>query len=519
MNRGEFLKCVRSPGQIWDVVVVGGGATGLGVAVDAASRGFRTVLLEQHDFAKATSSRSTKIAHGGVRYLEQGDVGLVFEALHERGLMIQNAPHLAYPLAYVVPAFHWWDLPFYGIGLKLYDALAGQSSLGASRIMGREKTLRHLPTVKSERLVGGILYMDGQFDDARLALALAMTFADQGGTPLNYCQVESLLKTNGLVDGVAVRDLEGGESFDVRGRVVINASGIFTDSIRRMDDKKAESILSVSQGSHIVVDRSFLPSKTALLIPKTDDGRVLFGIPWYDRLIIGTTDIPKKESLLEPRPLAEEIDFMIEQTSRYLTKPITHADILSVFSGLRPLVRAAGTHHTAKLSRSHRIEVSASRLISISGGKWTTYRRMAQDTMDRAIREAGLENRPSATRNLRLHGYMEVTDRSPNSVYGSDLAGIDKLEQERPEWKEPLHPQLPYRLSEVVWAVRHEMARTLEDVLSRRTRSLLLNARASMEAAPRVAEVMAGELGCDGEWKRKQVDLYLELARNYLPPA
>lgn len=519
MNRAGFLKRVRASGETWDVIVVGGGATGLGVAVDAAARGFRTVLFEQHDFAKATSSRSTKIAHGGVRYLEQGDVGLVFEALHERGLMIRNAPHLAYPLTYVVPAFHWWDLPFYGIGLKLYDALAGRSSLGASLVLDREKTLRHLPTVKSDRLVGGILYMDGQFDDARLALALAMTLADQGGIPLNYCPVESLLKTDGRVDGVMVRDLEGGESFEVRGRVVINAGGIFTDSVRRMDDRNAESILSVSQGSHIVVDRSFLPSKTALLIPKTDDGRVLFGIPWYDRLIIGTTDIPKKESLLEPRPLREEIDFLIGQTGRYLAQPITHADILSVFSGLRPLVRAEGTSNTAKLSRSHRIEVSPSKLVSISGGKWTTYRRMAQDTMDRAIREAGLERRPAATKTLKLHGYMEVTDRSPNSVYGSDLAGIGRLEQEHPEWKEALHPRLPYRLSEAVWAVRHEMARTLEDVLSRRTRSLLLDARASMEAAPRVAGIMAAELGWDGDRKGKQVGLYLELARNYLPPS
>jgi len=519
MNRTEMLGRLRA-GDEWDVIVIGGGATGLGVAVDSASRGFRTVLVEQHDFAKATSSRSTKIAHGGVRYLEQGDVGLVFEALHERGLMIENAPHLVYPLTYVVPAFSWLDIPFYGVGLKLYDALAGSSSLGPSLILGKKKTLGHLPTIKSDRLVGGILYMDGQFDDARLALALAMTFADQGGTILNYCRVDFLSKEGGRVNGVAVTDLESGESHQLRGKTVVNATGIFSDSIRRLDQAGAEPVLSVSQGSHIVVDRSFLPSSTALLIPKTDDGRVLFGIPWYDRLIVGTTDISKKESLLEPRPMPEEIDFLIEQTSRYLTRKITHGDILSAFSGLRPLVRAEGAGSTAKLSRSHRIEVSDTGLISIVGGKWTTYRRMAQDTMDRVIAEAGLQFRRSATKQLALHGKMEVTDRSPNSVYGSDLARIDELERSNPAWAEKIHARLPYRFSEVVWAVREEMALHLEDVLARRTRSLLLDARASLECARKVAELMAAELGRDGngDWVEQELGNYQELARGYLPP-
>jgi glycerol-3-phosphate dehydrogenase len=517
VNRSASLDVLRSRPDGWDVIVVGGGATGLGVAVDAASRGCRTVLVEQHDFAKATSSRSTKIAHGGVRYLAQGDIGLVFEALHERGRMIANAPHLVYPLAYVVPAFKWWELPFYGIGLKLYDALAGRSSLGKSRLLSRREALGHLPTLAPEKLAGGILYMDGQFDDARLALALALTFADLGGTPLNYCRAEALLKSGGRVAGVRVADRETGEVFELRGKVVVNATGIFTDSIRRMDEPSAGPVLSVSQGAHLVLDRAFLPSDTALMIPKTEDGRVLFGIPWYGRLVFGTTDVPRREIPLEPRPLEEEIAFLLHHAGLYLNRPVKREDILSVFAGLRPLVRTEGASATSRLSRSHRILVSGGGLVTITGGKWTTYRRMAQDTVDRALEAGGLGARESKTKDLKLHGYMEVTERTPRSVYGSDIGEIEELARERPELAAPLHARLPYNLAEVVWAARREMARTVEDVLARRTRSLFLDARASMEAAPQAARLLARELGRDTAWEAGQIRDYLDLARNYLP--
>lgn len=517
MNRNSHLERIRSEKQPWDVLVIGGGATGLGVAVDAASRGYRTILLEQHDFAKATSSRSTKIAHGGVRYLEQFDFGLVFEALHERGRMIQNAPHLVYPLKYVVPAYHYWELPFFGAGLKFYDALSGRSSLGPSLILSKKETLEHLSTIAPEKLVGGILYMDGQFDDARLALTLALTLADLGGVPLNYAPVESLIKTNGRVTGVVAHDAETGKQFEVHAKVVINATGIFTDFVRRMDEPAAEQMLSVSQGTHIVVDRSFMPGTTALMIPKTEDGRLLFGIPWYDRVVIGTTDIPLKDIQLEPKPLDEEIEFILRNANLYLSKTITRKDILSVFAGLRPLVRAEGASTTSKLSRSHRIVVSNSKLVTITGGKWTTYRRMAEDTLDQAAHVGGLEFKHSGTRDLQLHGHMEVTDRSPNSVYGSDIGKIEKLALAEKNLGEKIHPNLPYTLAEILWAVREEMGRTLEDVLARRTRSLLLDAHASIEAAPRVAQLMAGELKYDSSWEQAQVKEYTALAKAYLP--
>lgn len=359
--------------------------------------------------------------------------------------------------------------------------------------------------------------MDGQFDDARLALTLALTAADLGAVPLNYCPVDGLLKTGGRVSGVLAHDAKTGEKFELHAKVVVNATGIFTDFIRRMDDKNAEQMLSVSQGTHIVVDGSFMPTTTALMIPKTDDGRLLFGIPWYGKLVIGTTDIPMKEIPIEPRPLKEEIDFLVKHSSRYLTRPIKHEDILSVFAGLRPLVRAKGASTTSKLSRTHRIEVSEAKLVTITGGKWTTYRRMAQDAMDEAAKVGGLDRKPTGTKDLPLHGHMEVADRSPNSVYGSDIAKIEKLGMAEKSLDEKIHPNLPYTYAECLWSIREEMALTLEDVLSRRTRSLLLDARASIDAAPRVAKLMARELGYDAAWEQQQVDEYLALAKGYLP--
>ena len=503
--------------QPWDFLVVGGGATGLGTAVEAASRGYRTLLVEQHDFAKGTSSRSTKLIHGGVRYLQQGNVSLVLEALRERGLLLRNAPHLVHNLSFVVPTYDWWEGPFYGIGLKLYDMLAGRMGLGPSRFLSREETLGLIPTLEPGGLRGGVIYYDGQFDDARLAVTLMRTLLDLGGTALNYMPVVSLLKEGGLVRGALVRDAETGEERELHARVVVNATGVFADGLRRMDEPSTEPILAPSQGVHLVLDRSFQPSDSAILVPHTDDGRVLFAVPWHGRVVVGTTDTPATETSLEPRSLPEEIDFLLTHAARYLTRDPSASDVLSCFAGLRPLVRGGteGTK-TASLSRDHTLLISASGLVTITGGKWTTYRKMGEDTVTQAALLAGLPDRPSVTAELHLHGWSPEMEPTVDwAVYGSDAAALTRLCEERPEWREPLHPRLPYRACEVVWAARFEMARTVEDVLSRRTRALLLDARASAEIAPDVARLMAAELGKDEAWERAQVEEYRALARGY----
>ncbi|HUF14091.1 MAG TPA: glycerol-3-phosphate dehydrogenase/oxidase [Longimicrobiales bacterium] len=518
MNRSEMLAALESTREPWDVIVVGGGATGLGVAVDAAVRGYRTLLLEQDDFAKGTSSRSTKLVHGGVRYLQQGNVALVLEALRERGLLIRNAPHLVRNLGFVVPHYDWWEGPFYGIGLKVYDVLAGKLGLGPSRHLSREETLERLPTIEPEGLRGGVIYYDGQFDDARLAISLARTAARGGATLLNYARVSGLLKNgHGLVAGVRVEELEGGRELEVRARVVVNATGVFTDALLRMDSPDARAIIEPSQGIHIVLDPSFHPGESAIMVPHTDDGRVLFAVPWHGRVIVGTTDTAVEHAELEPRALDEEVDFLLSHAARYLAHDPTRADVLSVFAGLRPLVKPADSRETASIARDHTLLTSASGLVTITGGKWTTYRKMAQDTVDQAIVVGGLEPRACETDTLALHGYIgeAPSSRHPRSMYGSDEAALDSLEHERPELAAPLHEKLPYRLSEVVWAVRHEMARTLEDVLSRRTRSLLLDARAAAQAAPAVVALMATELGRDEAWQRAQLAAFERLAAAY----
>ncbi|MFL6289625.1 MAG: glycerol-3-phosphate dehydrogenase/oxidase [Thermoanaerobaculia bacterium] len=517
--RDTLLPRLDDP-EPWDFLVVGGGATGLGTAVEAASRGYRTLLVEQHDFAKGTSSRSTKLIHGGVRYLQQGNVALVLEALHERGLLLRNAPHLVHNLSFVVPAYDWWEGPFYGVGLKLYDVLAGRMGLGPSRFLSREETLEIIPTLEPAGLRGGVMYHDGQFDDARLAITLMRTLLDLGGVALSYMPVVSLLKESGLVRGAVVRDAETGTEREVHARVVVNATGVFADDLRRMDEPESEPILAPSQGIHVVLDRSFQPGDSAILVPHTDDGRVLFAVPWHGRVIVGTTDTPSPERSLEPRALPEEIDFLLTHAARYLTRDPSPADVLSCFAGLRPLVRTAGGTtegmKTAALSRDHTLLISASGLVTITGGKWTTYRRMGEDTVTQAAVLAGLPEFPSGTADLRLHGWSaEVEPTMDWAVYGSDAVALSRLAEERPEWREPLHPRLPYRLCEVVWAARPEMARTVEDVLARRTRALLLDARASVEAAPEVARLMAAELGKDTEWERRQVEEYRALAQSY----
>ena len=517
MKRADLLQQLTAD-SLWDMIVIGGGATGLGTALEAASRGYRTLLLEQGDFAQGTSSRSTKLIHGGVRYLQQGNLSLVLEALRERGLLIRNAPHLVHNLSFVVPLYDWWEGPFYGIGLKLYDLLAGKLGLGPSQLLSKPETLQQIPTVEPSGLRGGVIYHDGQFDDARLAISLALTLADQGGTAINYLPVTGILCDKGLVTGVTARDRETGQEYRIRGRVVINAAGPFIDAVRQMVDSRAAALITPSQGVHLVLDGSFLPGKSAIMVPHTDDGRVLFAIPWHGRTVVGTTDTPVPAADLEPHPLPEEIDFLLSHTARYLTRHPKRSDVLSVFAGIRPLVRSnADDGNTASLSRDHTLLVESSGLITIAGGKWTTYRKMGEDTVTAAAQIAGLDDRPSVTGSLHLHGWQEgVGVDEPLQVYGSDAPALGQLLAKHPAWQEPLHPALPYLAGEVVWGVRYEAARTVEDILARRTRALLLDARAAIAAAPKVAELMAQELGQDSAWRERQVAKFLALARGYL---
>ena len=517
LNRNKTLEFVREKSGYFDVIIIGGGATGLGAAVDAASRGYKTLLLEQHDFSKGTSSRSTKLVHGGVRYLQQGNVALVLEALRERGLMIQNAPHLVRNQSFIVPNYDWWEGPFYGVGMKVYDMLAGKLGLGPSKHLSLKKTINLLPTIEQKGLRGGVIYYDGQFDDSRLAINLVQTAADHGASLINYAKVTGLHKSNEMVDGVQVRDELSGEEFKLNGRVVINATGVYTDQVLRMDNPDAKPIIAPSQGVHLVIDKEFSPGDSAIMVPHTDDGRVLFAVPWHGKIVLGTTDTPVDETLLEPIAFEEEIEFILKHASQYLTGNPTRKDVRSVFAGLRPLVKAGDGQNTASLSRDHTLMVSDSGLVTITGGKWTTYRKMAQDTIDQAATVAGLNIKECVTENLRIHGWLKNVDRNdPLHQYGSDRLKLRKIIDENTELGEPLHERLPYLKAEVVWAVRSEMAMTVEDVLSRRTRALLLDAKASVEMAPEVARLMAEEMGQDKSWQQEQVENYNQLAEPYI---
>jgi glycerol-3-phosphate dehydrogenase len=501
----------------WDFVVIGGGASGLGVAVEAASRGYRTALVEQSDFAKGTSSRSTKLIHGGVRYLQQGNVTLVLEALRERGLLRQNAPHLVHDIPFVVPNYDWWEAPFYGIGLRLYDVLAGRHGFGASRHLSRDETLEQLPTLETEGLRGGVLYYDGQFDDARLAICLARTAVDLGATVANYVRVDGIGRRDGLARTVSAVDEESGERLELAARVIVNATGPFTDEVRALDDPAVRPMMRPSQGVHLVLARRFLPGRSAIMVPHTDDGRVLFAIPWHDRVVVGTTDTPIERSTLEPRPLEEEVDFLLHHAARYLSEDPAPEDVLSVFVGIRPLVGDPADHESAALSRDHTVHISDSCLVTLTGGKWTTYRRMAEDAVDHAAVLAGLDDRACVSRDLNLHGFHpDAAGFGDLAPYGADAVELQDLVATADDFAQPLVPGLPYVTGEAVWAVREEMARTVEDVLSRRTRALLLDAAASVDAAPLVASILARELDRDEAWRDAQVAAYRELARGYL---
>lgn len=520
MKRTESLRAIQhSTEKIWDVIVIGGGATGLGAGVDAASRGFETLVLEKYDFAKGTSSRSTKLVHGGVRYLAAGDIAMVLEALNERGLLLQNAPHLVQNMKFIIPIYEWWDGPFYTVGLKVYDMMAGKLGLGPSIHISKEETMKAIPNLVEKDLKGGVIYHDGQFDDSRLAISLAQTITDNGGYVLNNFGVTGLIKNEeGMISGVQCFDSENNKSHTIKAKVVVNATGIFVDSINRMDQPEHVNTVVPSQGIHIILDQSFLQGDSAIMIPKTADGRVLFAVPWHGKVVVGTTDTLVENPEIEPRALDEEIKFILTTAGKYLAKKPRRKDVLSIFAGLRPLAAPEDKNQeTKEISRSHRLIISQSGLITMIGGKWTTYRKMGEDIVDKAILLGGLKDKECVTKNMPIHGYIKNHKNYGHLyVYGSDVPKIKALIGQDPELAEKLHPDLPYLKVEVVWAVREEMARTVEDFLARRTRALLLDARASIAMAPLVAEIMADELGYRRKWRKEQVRLYTEYATGYI---
>jgi glycerol-3-phosphate dehydrogenase len=517
-RRRDLLDRLRQP-QPYDLAIIGGGATGLGVALDAALRGLRVVLLESDDFAKGTSSRATKLVHGGVRYLAQGNIALVSEALHERANLLHNAPHLAQPLPFVMPSYRWWEAPFYGVGLKAYDLLAGKAGLGATEFLNTARTLTLLPTVNPQHLCGGVKYWDGQFDDARLALALARTAAANGALLLNYCEATGLIHEDGRVAGVHVRDTETGQAIAVQARCVVNATGVWVDALRQQDatacGRISKPMVAPSQGVHLVVDREFFPGNHALLVPKTADGRVLFAVPWLGKVILGTTDTPRHDIVREPEPFANEVAFILNETARYLQRAPGRSDVRSIWVGLRPLVKPPQDDgsDTKAISREHTVLISKSGLVTVTGGKWTTYRSMAEDVLEKCAAARLLPAlSPSTTAQHRLvgappTGVATTAISEPPGIhqYGSEAPLVNQL----PGSTHMLAPNLSEAM--VRFAVRHEYARTVEDVLARRNRLLFLDARAAAEAAPAVAEVMAHEFG-----HRVPTGGFLTLAKRYV---
>ena len=515
--REKLVSHVAEAGTTWDLLVIGGGATGLGIALDATARGYKTLLVEGADFAKGTSSRSTKLVHGGVRYLAQGDIRLVREASIERGLLRRNAPHLVKNQTFIIPIYSYWDMLKYTAGLKVYDWISGKLTLGSSIFISRSKTIAAMPGINTNGLRGGVLYHDGQFDDSRLAINLVQSILENGGCAVNYMKVVSLIKNaDHSIGGAVVEDTEKGQRYAVKAKAVVNATGVFVDDILAMDDPSAQKSICVSQGVHLVLDKKFFPSEHALMIPETSDGRVLFAVPWHNKVVLGTTDTPVSEASLEPRALEKEIEFILQTASGYLAQKPQRSDVLSVFAGLRPLAAPKqGEQKTKEISRSHKIMVTSSKLFTILGGKWTTYRKMGEDMVDRIEKELRWSHKKTPTALLHIHGYADgVNWDDPFYFYGSDAAPLrQQINGTAGKW---LSESLKIHPMQVQWAVEHEMARTVEDVLSRRTRALLLNAKESIRICPEVARIMAASLGRDEEWVRSEVEHYTRLAQEYI---
>jgi glycerol-3-phosphate dehydrogenase len=514
LNRSQQIQQLKSTHH-WDIIIIGGGATGLGAAVDSAARGYKTLLVEQYDFGKGTSSRSTKLIHGGVRYLQQGNIRLVRDALKERGLLLKNAPHLAHPLKLVMPSYRWYETLYYGLGLKVYNFLSGKLSLGKSEMLSIKRTQGYIKGLDGKRLSGGVAYYDGQFDDARLCITLALTAVDVNATVLNYAKVVNLIRENEKVKGVVIHDTINNETYEARGTVVVNATGVFVDDVLKMDDDGLEKAVSPSQGIHIVVDKKFFPGEQALFIPRTDDGRVLFAVPFHDKVIIGTTDTSVDTISLEPVAKEDEVEFVINHFNRYVHTGLQRTDVKSVFAGLRPLIKIPGKKKTAVLPRDHTIWVSKGGMVNISGGKWTTYRKMAQEVILKSHYAGGLAYTRCQTETMKLHGWVKRVDQEdPLAYYGSDAAAIRYLQHQG--YSQTIHPDLHYTVAEVMWAVGNEMAMTVEDILSRRTRALILDAKAAIEAAPLVADIMMKEMNKDEAWKEQQLKDFYKVAEGYL---
>ena len=519
MNRDKSIQTITKLESAFDFVIIGGGATGIGIALEAATRGYSVILLEQSDFTKSTSSKSTKLVHGGVRYLAQGDIGLVREACVERGLLIKNAPHLVSNQPFVIPTFGLFDEVLYTVGLTFYDILAGKYSLGRSLRISKKRTFAKLPTLQRKRVSAGIEYHDGQFDDSRLAINALQTAVEHGAYAINYMQVKSLLKDETKsVCGVLAMDLETGKSYNIKGKAVINATGVFADEVLQMDSPGKRNTMRPSQGIHLVLDKSFLGNDYALMIPKTNDGRVLFAVPWHNKIVVGTTDTPINTPSLEPKAIEHEIDFILNTMAQYLTKAPTRTDVLSIFAGLRPLAAPKNENSkTKEISRSHKITVTSSQLFTMIGGKWTTFRRMAQDMVNKVEKTKGWKSTKTATRQLKLHGYKKDVDRNDSLYfYGSDKEKILNLMNKEPNANLLISKKLNIYAGQVVWAIRHEMARTVEDFLSRRVRCLLLDANEALQIAPKVAEIMAKELGKDKHWEKVMIKEFEEIASSYI---
>ncbi len=517
LTRETLLEQIKKEQLVWDVLVIGGGATGLGVALDAVARGYKTLLIEQSDFAKGTSSRSTKLVHGGVRYLAQGDFRLVREASVERGLLCRNAPHLVKNQTFIIPIYNYWDMLKYTMGLKLYDWISGKLTLGSSVFISRKKTMQSMPGINAHSLLGGVLYHDGQFDDSRLAINLMQSIIENGGCAINYMKVTGLVKNQDqIINGATIEDAESGKKYKIKTKSVVNATGVFVDAILQMDNPSGKKTICVSQGVHLVLDKKFYPSDHALMIPETSDGRVLFAVPWHNKVVVGTTDTLIAEASLEPQALEKEVAFILQTASKYFTKQPKRSDVLSVFAGLRPLAAPLeGEHKTKEISRSHKIIVSASKLFTILGGKWTTYRKMGEDMVNRIEKELNWSHKKTPTATLHIYGYADgVNWNDPLYFYGSDTSRIrQRMNGNANEW---LSESLKIHEMQVHWALEHEMARTVEDVLSRRTRALLLNARESILIAPVVAQIMATGLKKNDEWVKEQVEEYTKLANQYI---
>ncbi|WP_152287735.1 glycerol-3-phosphate dehydrogenase/oxidase [Flavicella marina] len=500
----------------WDVLIVGGGATGVGSAIDAASRGYKTLLVEQHDFGKGTSSKSTKLIHGGVRYLQQGNISLVMEALKERAILKRNAPHIVSDLEFIVPNYDWWEGPFYGIGLKLYDLLARKESFGDSIFLSKEETIEYLPTIEQKNLQGGVLYHDGQFDDTRLLISMVRTAEHLGATLLNYTQLKELTKTNQKIDGGVIECIETGVQKKIKGKVIINATGVHADTLRKKDLKTCTSLMKGSQGIHIVLDKDFLPGNKAIMIPQTNDGRVLFAVPWHGKVLVGTTDTALESYPINPVPKEKEIEFLLNHTAQYLTKNPKRTDVKSVFSGIRPLVSNKNSNNTSEISREHRIEISESGLVSIMGGKWTTYRKMAKDVINKASTLVGLPRVKSKTLHLKLHGYdVNSNNYEHLKSYGSDAILINNLYKENSSFKKPIHKDYAITIGQLIFSIRYEHAKTIEDLLARRTRLLFLDVKASLEAAETVGKLLQDELKKDNSWLHSELENFKTTARTY----